>query len=612
MKKHVLSQFRARWALSFGMLIALLALLALTGAGVSTALAQPQSPANTAACNQVIVNSDFESTGGWTEYSKIGASLISNFPPPSGSYHSGTHGAYLADYNNAHDYIAQNITIPADATQATLTFWWQVESQESAVTAYDFLTVTVDSPLGQPVATLTSISNQDAGATWQQRTVDLLAYKGQSVVLRFDAVTDANRPTAFYLDDVTLDVCTPSATPTPTPTATPTHTPTPVPTATPSPTPTATPTPAGSATMAIVPPSSLVALSGQPFTVSVVISDVVDLGGFEFTLSFDPQIVHVSAVSLGDFPGSTGRTISALPVQIDNSAGTVAFGAFSFGTQAGPSGSGVIAQVAMVPQAAGTTPLAFQRAQATNTAGNPLAITTQDGTVTVAECSPYDLDCDGDVDIVDIMLVASHWGCQQGDACYDARYDLDGNGSIDIVDIMQVAAHWGCTNADACYWGGGATPRSPLLQVEMGIPSTRVPGSAHVFALPVQARGAQDLAAVELTIAYDPSVVQVVDVKSAGFLGQNGRQEVMLTPQIDNQAGRAKVGLFTYGSQPGANGDGDVLYLWVKPVGTGQTAVTIERAQAVDTQARVDQTTLQNGQVQVVPGINTFVPFVSR
>ncbi|MBC8447312.1 MAG: hypothetical protein H8D78_06140, partial [Chloroflexi bacterium] len=58
-----------------------------------------------------------------------------------------------------------------------------------------------------------------------------------------------------------------------------------------------------------------------------------------------------------------------------------------------------------------------------------------------------DLDGDGDVDIVDIMLVASRWHTAEGDPDYVAAYDLDGNGVIDIVDIMLVAIHWGenCT-----------------------------------------------------------------------------------------------------------------------------------------------------------------------
>jgi hypothetical protein len=53
------------------------------------------------------------------------------------------------------------------------------------------------------------------------------------------------------------------------------------------------------------------------------------------------------------------------------------------------------------------------------------------------------LDCDCDVDVVDVMKVASRWSCQREATCYDARCDLDGDGDIGIVDIMKVAAHWG-------------------------------------------------------------------------------------------------------------------------------------------------------------------------
>jgi len=60
-----------------------------------------------------------------------------------------------------------------------------------------------------------------------------------------------------------------------------------------------------------------------------------------------------------------------------------------------------------------------------------------------------DLDHDCDVDIVDIMIVASLWHTAVGDEDYNPLYDLDGNGEIDIVDIMLVAIHWGedCTES---------------------------------------------------------------------------------------------------------------------------------------------------------------------
>ena len=56
-----------------------------------------------------------------------------------------------------------------------------------------------------------------------------------------------------------------------------------------------------------------------------------------------------------------------------------------------------------------------------------------------------DLDGDGDVDIEDIMLVASRWRCRSGDDCYDEYFDMDKDGDIDVVDIMLVVVHWGET-----------------------------------------------------------------------------------------------------------------------------------------------------------------------
>jgi hypothetical protein len=55
----------------------------------------------------------------------------------------------------------------------------------------------------------------------------------------------------------------------------------------------------------------------------------------------------------------------------------------------------------------------------------------------------WDLDCNCQVDVEDVMMVASRWRCRRGDECYDPHCDLDDDGDIDVVDIMQVVAHWG-------------------------------------------------------------------------------------------------------------------------------------------------------------------------
>ena len=56
-----------------------------------------------------------------------------------------------------------------------------------------------------------------------------------------------------------------------------------------------------------------------------------------------------------------------------------------------------------------------------------------------------DLDCDCEVDVADIMQVASRWRMTDEDPHWDPRYDLDDNGIITIVDIMLVVAVWGST-----------------------------------------------------------------------------------------------------------------------------------------------------------------------
>jgi len=43
------------------------------------------------------------------------------------------------------------------------------------------------------------------------------------------------------------------------------------------------------------------------------------------------------------------------------------------------------------------------------------------------------------------MRVASRWRCRSMDSCYDDDYDIDKDGDIDIVDIMKVVANWGAT-----------------------------------------------------------------------------------------------------------------------------------------------------------------------
>jgi len=242
---------------------------------------------------------------------------------------------------------------------------------------------------------------------------------------------------------------TPTVTPTPSNTPTPINTPTATPTATNTPTPTATPTatPPGEITplVWIGPPDQTAQLSGGNFTADVAIANVTDLGSFQFVLTFSPNIVHVEGAELGDFLGSTGRGTVPVGPEIDNQLGTVSFGAASFGEQEGSDGSGVLATITFSPQATGGSDLHLQGVQVTDTVTEMISVDLQDGQVTVTGTIPGDLDGDCDVDVMDIMIVASHWNAVEGEENYDPGCDMDNDGDIDVVDIMLVASHWGDT-----------------------------------------------------------------------------------------------------------------------------------------------------------------------
>lgn len=57
-------------------------------------------------------------------------------------------------------------------------------------------------------------------------------------------------------------------------------------------------------------------------------------------------------------------------------------------------------------------------------------------------CIEGDLDCDGDIDIVDVQLVAAAWNTQAWQSGYNPRADLVLNGRIEVNDIQAAAALW--------------------------------------------------------------------------------------------------------------------------------------------------------------------------
>lgn len=148
---------------------------------------------------QLIVNGNFESgAANWTQTS---GAITSDSGEPA---HAGSWKAWLDGYGRAHtDYVRQKISIPAGVTSATLDFFMHVDSAESKTTAYDNLQVQVITSTGKVLA-LATFSNKDAASGYQEHTVSLNAYKGQTLQIGFNGVEDSTMQTSFVIDDVSV------------------------------------------------------------------------------------------------------------------------------------------------------------------------------------------------------------------------------------------------------------------------------------------------------------------------------------------------------------------------------------------------------------------------
>lgn len=162
-----------------------------------TATPLPPTPTNTPTpISNIIINPGFESGpgAGWTEFSSGGREIINTTNPHTGSYSANECG-----YNSCTEYVQQTITIPSGAT---LTYWWYMTSSEGTSSVHDRLRVQLYSISGSLLATLRTWSNRNTSNTWSQDTLDLSAYAGQTVILRFVTTTNQTRTTSFWIDDV--------------------------------------------------------------------------------------------------------------------------------------------------------------------------------------------------------------------------------------------------------------------------------------------------------------------------------------------------------------------------------------------------------------------------
>ena len=148
---------------------------------------------------ELIGNGDFES--GATVWTQTSGVINSDTNEPA---HGGSWKAWLDGYGSSHtDYVRQSITIPSSVSSATLSFYLHIDTAESGSTAYDTMKVQLITASGSYV-TLATYSNADAASGYALHTLDLSAYKGQTIQVNFYGVEDGSMQTSFVVDDVSV------------------------------------------------------------------------------------------------------------------------------------------------------------------------------------------------------------------------------------------------------------------------------------------------------------------------------------------------------------------------------------------------------------------------
>lgn len=340
--------------------------------------------------------------------------------------------------------------------------------------------------------------------------------------------------------------------PTPTPTPCPggvCPTPTITPTRTATATPTATPLPVScasepGATVCVQPPSLFVS-PGTNFNIDLVVDEVSNLGAYQFTLVFDPNIIALTGASNGPFLGSTGRTVMCNgPTP---GVGSVHLVCSTLGAlPAGPTGSGVLATVRFLALAEGSSPLDLQDVILANVSGRAIPITEQNGMVTVS--------------------------------------------SGPTPTPLPTA-----TPTNTATPGASPTPGGTLVRVD---PSSQAVPAGSDFTLDIRVENVENLGSYEWLLAFDPTVLEFVSVLNGSFLGSTGRTVSCLGPILD--VGSVRFGCSTIGATPaGPSGSAVLTKVTFSALAEGTSLLDLVWVQLSDPLAEDIPTAIQDGSVTV-------------
>ena len=179
---------------------------------------------------------------------------------------------------------------------------------------------------------------------------------------------------------------------------------------------------------------------GETFTLRVNAEKVTDLAGWQFDLTFDPDVLEAVKVNEGDFLKKDGGTTFFQRGTIDNAAGKITGLSAALISESGVTGTGTVLSVVFSAKSDGNSQMALRNFQLGSSVGEVIPAGMRDLTITVESQPTWDVNADGQVSILDLILIARDFGKP---ATRNSRTDVNRDGVISILDLILVARHMG-------------------------------------------------------------------------------------------------------------------------------------------------------------------------
>ncbi len=195
-------------------------------------------------------------------------------------------------------------------------------------------------------------------------------------------------------------------------------------------------------------------LTDDTFTLNLNAENITDLAGWQTDIAFDPNVLEAVEVTEGDFLKSKVGTTFFQGGTIDNTAGKITDLFSARIAESGVSGTGTLLSVTFKAKAGGETQVTLENFEFSSITGDIIPAVPPNISITVGEYPPWDVNQDGRVSVLDIVLVASDLGAG---APANLRTDVNRDGVVDVQDLILVQEHMGESTDTAA---------SPMLAID--------------------------------------------------------------------------------------------------------------------------------------------------